>query len=183
MLLQRIMAAHCVTDEQANKMMDEIDDELDADTLTECLSSINKGLKCFGLEIATMIGKDGERHHAIINQHACEVAKKSFAQVDAHHRAFIRLLLEQLVDGPCVRSTLINLRGDLKDPLKMDLDGADKCIETLLEEHWLCLEDEGKLGDMHSKIQLGPRAFLELTHLLTDMGYPDDDLPQFIFHR
>ena len=135
-----------------------------------------------GLEIVTMIGDDGEKYHAMVDRNACEVAKKSFPKLDAHVRAYTRLVIESLADAPSVRSTLINLRNDMKEPLKMDLDGADNCIQSLLDEHWLVLDQKKKGTDMQ-KIKLGPRAFLELTPLLTDAGYPKEDLPQFLFHR
>lgn len=183
--------------------------------LPDCLRSINQQLTTgFGLEIATMItrgeGDDGgsgsEKVHAVINQHADNVAKQSFPSVVDHNlRAYIRIVLETLVCGSgeeegtkkssaTARSTLINMRSDLHDPLKLDMDSADQCLQMLLDEHWLTIakNSSGKNGSSSSQrrrssmkagIQLGPRAFLELSHLLTDLGYPQDELPQFVFHR
>ena len=183
LLLQRIMAAHCVTEDQANDIMESIGDDMGGLTLVQCLRSINKGLQFFELEIVTMIGDDGERFHALVNKRPCDIAKQAFPQVDHNVRAYIRLVMEALVEGPCVRSTLVNVRGDLKDPLKLDLDGADRCIQTLLEEHWLVQDSKRKGSDNYAKLKLGPRSFLELTHLLTDLGYPRDELPQLVYHR
>ena len=183
MLLQRIMAAHCVTDEEAKDIMKSIDEDMGSNSLTHCLRSINGGLKLMGMEIVTMIGEDGEKWHALIDRNACDVARKCFPRLDIHSRAFIRLVMEKLAEeGPTVRSTLINLRGDLKENLKMDLDSADECIQSLLEERWLVV-DKKKGNDMNCKIKLAPRAFLELTSLLTEAGYPKEELPQFLFHR
>jgi Nse1 non-SMC component of SMC5-6 complex len=186
LFLQRLMASHSMTDEEALQVWNELDEE--ETDLTACLRSINKQLvKGFGLEIVTMVGEGGKIRHAVINQHADEVAKGSFSTaVDPNHRFYIRLVLEALTEGPSVRSTLINLRTELQEPLKLDLDKADKCIQQLLEEHWLTLDTDAtqqRRESMNAKIQLGPRAFLEMSSLLTDLGYPKEDLPQFVFHR
>lgn len=177
-----------MTDAQANAVLGQLEDEeIGADNLTQCLESINKQLtKGFGLEIASMV-VNGVKIHAVINQHADAVAKESFGQrVDVHDRAFTRLVLEELCEGPSARSTLINLRSELQEPLKMDLDRAERNVEMMLEEHWLSY-DEGTTANrrdsMAAKLKLGPRAFLELAHLLTDFGFPKEDLPQFIFYR
>jgi Nse1 non-SMC component of SMC5-6 complex len=189
LFLQRLMAAHSMTDEEALQVLNDLDEEreLEQRDVTACLRSINKQLvKGFGLEIVTMIAKGGKVQHAVINQHADDVAKASFsAVVDPSQRFFIRLVLEALAEGPSVRSNLINLRTDLQEPLKLDLDKADKCIQQLLEEHWLTLSTDStqRRESMNAKILLGPRAFLELSRLMTDLGYPKDDLPQFVFHR
>ncbi|CAB9509665.1 expressed unknown protein [Seminavis robusta] len=189
LFLQKLAAVHTMTDETAQEFLDQFDpDDMQCDCVDDCLTSINKQLTVgFGMEIVTMVDKDGNKFHALINQHADQVAKESFGSTyDADTRYFVRQVLESLVEGPSVRSTLINLRTKLQPPLKLDIDKADQCIENLLDEHWLQRDDgdnKRRRDSMNAKIELGPRAFLELSVLLMDMGFPQDDLPQFLFHR
>jgi hypothetical protein len=88
------------------------------------------------------------------------------------------------------RRDLYNLRGELAEPYKMSLQGAEHVVESLIQQHWLrallLLEnenDENRRASMQATLELAPRSYLELSHLLVDMGIPQDDLPQFLFHR
>ena len=205
LLLQRLMAAHIMTDHQARELFEELSNEMDGAfrSMEHCFGSINKQLtKGFGLEIATVCMSSGDgdendennnakqKFHAIINRHDDDVAKKSFGfSFNLHERALIRLVIGKLVeDGSSDRKTLINLRSDLQEPYKLTLSQAEHCIEVLLEEEWLILGPEENNGrrrreSMQAKVQMGPRAYLELSQVLTNMGMEEDELPQFIFHR
>jgi hypothetical protein len=194
LMLQRLMAAHVLTDDQAKVLYEELSPEMKGacSSLENCFGQINTQLtKSFGLEIATVsmaIGdKKQQKYHAVINCHADEVAKKSFHfSCTTHDRAFIRLILTHLVESNSAqRSDLINLRSDLPEPYKLTMAAAEYCIETLLEEKWLVLdvEEGGRRESMKATIQIAPRSYLELSHLLTDLGFPQEDLPQFIAHR
>jgi hypothetical protein len=188
-MLQSLLANHTLNDEEAQTLLDSVDEEaMGATSLNQCFESINRQLtKGFGLEIVSMMNK-GKKIHAVINQHADDVAKNSFSsRLDPHARAFVRQVLEVLsTDGPSARSTLINLRSELKEPLRMDLETAERHVEMLLEEEYLFFEEgtgENRRDSMSAKIKLGPRAFLELMHLLTDLGFPQEELPQMFFYR
>ena len=196
-MLQRIMAEHTMTDEKAEALLQELIaarvDVEGVSTTAECFASINRQLKRgFGLEIMTMISNDngnkGEKIHAVVNAHVDDVAKESFGNLMGYHeRAYLRCILEALAsDGPSVRSTLVNLRTE-NESVKMDLDTADRFLETLLEQQWLAWDSSAtqqrRRESMNSKIILGPRAYMELHRSLTDMGYPEEDMPQFIFHQ
>ena len=198
MLLQRLMAEHTMTDEQADAVLQQLVDAKEdlgrASTITQCFSSINQQLKKgFGLEIMTMISSDdnNQKIHAVVCADIDTVAKESFAGIVGYNeRKYLKVLLESLVEGPSVRSTLINLRTE-DESVKLDLDAADKFLETLLDEHWLAYDtstsssqsQQRRRESMNAKITLGPRAFLELNHVLTDAGYPKEELPQFVFHH
>ena len=186
-----------MTDHQARELFEELSNEMDGTfrSMEHCFGEINKQLtKGFGLEIATVCMTNGytekQKYHAIINRHDDEVAKKSFGfTFIQHEKALIRLVVEKLVeDGSSDRKTLINLRSDLKEPYKLTLPQAEHCIEVLLEEEWLILGPEEENGarrreSIQAKVRMGPRSYLELSQVLTNMGLGEEELPQFIFHR
>ena len=166
-------------------------------SIEECFVDINQQLtKGFGLEIATVV-LDRKKYHSIINSHADEVSKLSFEKhFDAHDRQFILLVLQHLVDKhPSVtgedsagvpRKDLYNLRGDLKEPYKLNLQAAEHVVESLVQQQWLrfSTDDEGdRRSSYQTTLELAPRSYLELSHLLVDMGISQEDLPQFLFHR
>jgi hypothetical protein len=205
LMLQRLLAAHVLSDDQAKTLYQELqqgDDasQQDPQTLEEAFQEINAQLtKAFGMEVATVSMKietstttQHTKYHAIINQHADGVAKQSFSHsFNPHERSMIRLILEKLVtdgaDTPCQRKDLVNLRADLVEPYKLTLQGAEHVVETLVQEQWLVVSESAtqssRRDSMQATLQLGPRSYLELSHLLTDFGLPQEDLPQFIFHR
>jgi Nse1 non-SMC component of SMC5-6 complex len=209
LLLQRLMAAHILTDDQARDLFQELSTDMDETfpSLERCFGSINQQLtKGFGLEImdaAPTAAASGsasrtvkkEKFHAVINVHDDEVAKQAFgSHINAHERALIRLIVEKLVDEghPTDRKTLINLRLELEEPYKLTLAQSEHCVELLLDEQWLVVapaDDNNGTGSgrrresLQAKLQLGPRMYLELSHLLMSLGMGQDELPQFIFHR
>ena len=200
LFVQRLLACHVMNDTTAKKVFstgsaaaaaasqsqddDGNNDETPLD-LEEALPRINQQLsKGFGLEIATVV-LDRKKYHAVINTHVDDVSKLS-EHYNPHERGLIRLIFQALVnDGRASRSTLINLRGDLDEPLKLTLGGAEHVVEMLLEEQWIQIREnnENRRESHQAELELGPRTYLELSHLLVDMGLPQDDLPQFLFHR
>jgi hypothetical protein len=216
LLLQRLMAHHVLEDKEAKQMLSDIyknktmtqmtpsqsqNDEGGEETpkeLEECFAAINQQMtKGFGLEISSVV-LDRTKYHAVMNSHADEISKKSFDRhFDAHDRQFILLILQHLVDNNdngtnngkgIPRRDLYNLRGELEEPYKMSLQGAEHVVESLLQQHWLRTlllddDDENRRASMQANLELAPRTYLELSHLLVDMGIPQDDLPQFLFHR
>ena len=210
LMLQRLLAAHVLSDDQAKTLYQELrqgDDndasQQDPQSLEEAFQEINAQLtKAFGLEVATVsMSLDDKttttnrpkhtKYHAIINQHADAVAKQAFSHsFNPHERSMIRLILEKLVtdgvDTPCQRKDLVNLRAELVEPYKLTLQGAEHVVETLVQEQWLVVSEsatQSRRDSMQATLQLGPRSYLELSHLLTDLGLPQEELPQFIFHR
>ena len=200
LMLQRLMAAHVMEDNEAKQTFAAIHNSLEKDdsgvdvrlSLEECFSEINQQLtKGFDLEIATVV-LDQTKYHAVINSHADDVSKLSFDHhFDAHDRHFIMLIIEHLVDkdeGEGIpKKDLINLRGDLKEPYKQSLAGAEHIVDALIEEQWIRLSqddrDKNRRESVHAAFQLAPRTYLELSHLLMDLGIEQDDMPQFLFHR
>jgi hypothetical protein len=186
LFLQRLLAAHVMTDNDAKNLHEELNDTR-CKTLEQSLEVMNKQLIAgFGLEVAT-VNLNGTRHHAIINPHSDDsIVKSSFQHVyTPHERAFIRLILEKIVENDATaRMDLINLRLNLKDPYKqIPIDAAEHCIDSLLQEHWLISKEQERRKSMNAEYELGPRTYLELSSLLTDFGMPKDELPQMIFHR
>jgi hypothetical protein len=179
LFLQRLMASHVMDHTTALKVFQ-------GDDLDESLPVMNQQLtKGFGLEVATVI-LNKTKYHAIINTHADDIAKLS-EHFNAHERGLIRLIFQCLVEEPAQpRSKLMNLRGDLEEPLKLTLTGAEHVVEMLLEEQWLRVasaEEENRRESMQALLELSPRTYLELSHLLVDMGMEQETMPQFLFHR
>jgi hypothetical protein len=179
LLLQRLMAAHVLSDDDAQAIFAELsqydntdtqkDDEEEAgeeddndgrasqqqpimgegiETLEDAFVSINQQLKPgFGLEIVTMVdqqpdGSPAERYHAVVDLLVDDVAKKhSFEKsYSPHERAFIRLLMQKLVEDDNLalrKMDCINLRTDLKGNFKLSLQQAERLVQVLLDEHWL----------------------------------------------
>jgi Ca2+-dependent lipid-binding protein len=197
LMLQRLMARHILEDTEAKQIFAGVqkvltqDDDHSQMTLEKCFAEVNQQLtKGFGLEIATVV-LNQTKYHAVINSHADEVSKRSFEQhFDAHDRQFIQQVLAHLVESDTgsgiPRKDLYNLRSDLKDPYKMTLQGAEHVVETLLQENWLrnsLDQPENRRESMQATLELAPRTYLELSHLLVELGIQQDQLPQFLFHR
>jgi hypothetical protein len=146
-----------------------------ADTYEESLVVSNEQLKQCGLETVD---------YALVNIYPDEVATESFQHAfHSHQYAYVRLVLEKLVEGPSARSILIDIRTDLDAAHKLDLDSTDKAFEKFLDEKWI-EESESRRGSMSTKVALAPRAYMELSYLLVDQfGMDKDDLPQQIYHR
>lgn len=188
LFLQRLLALHILNDDDAKSLFQELNDTR-SKSLEESLRTINEQLSAgFGLEVAT-VNLNGTRYHAIINPRSDTIAKASFTHVfTPHEMAFIRSILEKLVEEETSpRMDLINLRNEAKDPYKqISIDAAEHCIDSLLEEQWLIPNTNANTNrrqSMNAHYQIGPRTYLELSSLLTDIGMPKEDLPQFIFHR
>ncbi|KAL3905660.1 MAG: hypothetical protein SGARI_004353 [Bacillariaceae sp.] len=209
------------------------------ETLEDAFSSINRQLTpAFGLEIVTMVGtedsNDGTptKYHAVVNTQSDEISKKiSFVQAyTPHERAFIRLLLQEMVeagntsessnnnspDFSLKRKDCINLRSKLENGFKVKVDEAERIVQVLLDEAWLRVstrqeDDDDNHNDdddddddsisqsqqakkkkkkrnrrresVQNKLELAPRAYLELSHYLQDLGMDPEDLPQFLSHK
>lgn len=186
LFLQRLLAQHCLNDEDAKKLHEELNDTR-SKTLEQSFSIMNKQLSTgFGLEVAT-VNLNGTKYHAIVNTDADDkVAKSSFSHIhNPHELAFIRLVLEKLVEQDSPRMDLVNLRLNLESPYKqIDISAAEHVVDSLLEQEWIRLVQQGdRRTSMNAQYQLGPRAYLELSSLLVDFGMEKDDLPQMMFHR
>lgn len=189
MILQRLMASHVLTHEEAVKIFDDVNDTKNCRNAEECFRSINKQLKAgFGLEIVS-VSIAGTKYHAVVNLHADdEIAKMSFTlTLPPSEREYIRKVLETLVqddEGTTNRMSLINLRNTLNPKFKITVQEAEHCLDMMISEHWLGIhEDKENRRTSRNKTEyvIGPRSYLELRQLLTDFGL--EDLPQCIYHR
>ena len=186
-LLQRLLAAHVLTDAKAKKLFAIVagnDQEMECETLAECWSEINAQLSpSFGLEVAT-VSINGKLYHALINQNTDNIAKQSFQNLKPNTRAYVRKVLETLSTSESIaRMDLVNLRIQVPEPFQhLEMDEAGRCLDELLDENWLMAEGPtNRRSSMSQEYKIGPRSYLELSHLLNSFGL--DDLPQFIFHR
>ena len=166
LLLQRLMADHTWSDEQAQTIYNQVlqqshtaTPELSSASLEDAFVTINQQLtKGFGLEIATVV-VDKTPYHSIINLRSDSIVATAFEHhYNAHELALIRLVLNEfvertlagggddeekeesasLVDMSIPKKDLVNLRGKLGDPYKITtVNHAEFVIESLLEEGWL----------------------------------------------
>jgi hypothetical protein len=191
MLLQRLMAAHVLSEADATTIFGELNAAVGTGyrSIEECFRSINEQLIAgFGLEIAT-VSMDGTKYHALVNPHADDdVAKASFANVlPPAEREYMLKILETLVqdeEGTTTRVNLINLRNKLDPKFRITVEDAENTLDKMVAEYWLGIheEKENRRTSLNkTEYIIGPRSYLELRHLLRDIGL--HDLPQCFYHR
>ena len=131
----------------------------------------------------------------MVNKFPDDIAKAAFQQSlfqPPQQQAYVKAVLQKLVDaGRASRAVLLNLRAGVDD--RVPLAAAEDALERLLEERWLaeCLGGNGnggnskrRRGSNAAEIRLGPRAYCELSYLLTDeFGLDPAELPQQIILR
>lgn len=183
LILQRLIASHILHTDEATTLFQELNDT-DCSSLELCWKKINGVLApAFGLEVAT-ISLQGDRYHAVINQHVDDIAKQAFSHLTPHIKAYIRLVLEFLTENERgSRMDMINLRNKAETPFKiLSIEESEHVLDNLIDEYWLmCNKNENRRASMSQVYTLGPRSYLELRHLLKDFGM--EDMPQMIFHR
>lgn len=197
---QRLLAEHCLVETQAQALYEELQqtyEDLQDLSLTDCIKSANAQLQYLGLEIVAISMPSEEngkkktvRHYAMVNKFPDDIAKQAFQATvfqPASQQSYVKAVLEKLVqDGATARSTLLNLKNDLAADSKITLLTAEDALERLLEEKWLVESSSSgnRRGSNAAEIQLGPRAYCELSYLLTEeFGMDKDDLPQQIVLR
>ena len=194
LLLQQIMASHCLHNQDAQRMFKDL--RVPNNSLEEAFETINRQLtKGFGLEIATVV-MDKTKYHAVINIRNDEVAGNAFeVHYNTHERALVRKILEKLApnedDTPSValpKKDLINLRNELEEPYKItSVAHAQHVVEMLLDEQFLRVatasSSSQRRDSLQTLLELAPRAYLELSTYLSEIGVPTDVMPQFLFHR
>ena len=194
LFLQRVLASHCMSHKEAKLLFQEL--KVPNDSLEDAFEDINRQLtKGFGLEIATVV-LDKTKYHSIINLRNDEVAGDAFEhRYNTHEKALIRLMLAKFAqddhDDDDGRSTvsipkkdLINLRTELEEPYKIgSVAQAEHIVDLLIEEQFLRIVEGGRRESMQVQLELAPRAYLELSTHLTELGIPQDKMPQFLFHR
>ena len=183
LMLQRLMASHVLASDEAKKLFDELNDTTHA-SLNQCWKEINASLSpAFGLEVAT-VSLNGTRYHAVINQHADDIAKQSFKNLTPNVKAYMRLVLEFLAEKELgSRMDLINLRTKVDAKHKaLSIQDSELALDNLIDEFWLtCNNKENRRASMSQEYMVGPRSYLELGHLLKDFGM--EEMPQIIYHR
>ena len=206
LFLQRVLASHCVSHAEAKSLFKEL--KVPNDSLEDAFEDINRQLtKGFGLEIATVV-LDKTKYHSIINLRNDEVAADAFEhRYNTHEKALIRLMLAKFAQDESAdddndddddeggrssavvsipKKDLINLRTELEEPYKIgSVAQAEHVVDLLIEEQFLRIVEGGgsRRESMQVQLELAPRAYLELSTHLTELGIPQDKMPQFLFHR
>lgn len=200
LLLQRVMASHCLSHNEAQRVFEDL--KVPSPSLEDAFETINRQLsKGFGLEIATVV-LDRTKYHSVINLRDDEVAGNAFEHhYNTHERALVRKILEKFVNntgdeeeeeqqGPVAlpKKDLVNLRNELQDPYKITtVAQAEHVVAMLLDEKFLRISEAAsstqRRESMQTLVELAPRAYLELSTYLTELGVPQESMPQFLFHR
>lgn len=193
---QRLLASHCLSEEEARDLYEQVSKDFDNDDLQfeEAMASSNAQLQYLGLEIvAISIPQDNghKRFVAMSNKFPDDVSKLVF-QKSFHPpitQSFSKLVLHKLAsEGPQSRATLINLKNEIEidkdSSAKITLHNAEDALEQLLQAKWIVSEQAGRRQSNASILQLGPRVYCELSYLLVDeFGMEADELPQQIYYR
>ncbi len=190
LFLQRVMASHCMSHKDAKRVFNEL--KVPNQNVEEAFETINRQLtKGFGLEIATVVF-DKTKYHSVINLRNDEVSGSAFElHYNTHERALVRLILEKFAhveDGSTTlpKKDLINLRNDLEDPYKITtVAHAQHVVDMLLDEQFLRIStgSSQRRDSLQTLVELAPRAYLELSTHLMELGVPQESMPQFLFHR
>jgi hypothetical protein len=193
---QRLLAEHCLAEKDAVALWEQLGSEEGHDmggkNLAQTVSSCNAQLHYCGLEIRCVSmkqkteegGANGTvKYYAIVNQFPDEVAQKSFKlTMNLGEQAFIKVVLEHLVDGPQTQATLVNLRSSVEGDHELSLKNSELALMKLINAKWI--EWSGALKyNNNAEIQLAPRAYMELSQmLLQEFGMDKENLPQVIVH-
>jgi Nse1 non-SMC component of SMC5-6 complex len=173
MFNQRLLAEHCLSEEDALAIWTALSDE----DLKVSLGQINAQMAKVGLEIRGLsIG--GRQHYAFVNTFPDDVAQAVLAMTQPE-QAYIRAVLRALAEeGEATKASLLNAKDKA-----FALPQAEAALERLVEEKWIEWVDPRKRNKNGSKVQLAPRTYLELSYMLVDdFGMSKDDLPQMVYH-
>jgi hypothetical protein len=165
-------------------------DENDEDEDESENSHSNKKSKRASMTTSTV------RHYAMVNKFPDDIAKQTFQAAifqPPSQQAYVKAVLEMLVqDRATARSTLLNLKNTVSSAeSKVTLSEAQDALERLLEEKWLtetttksATNKAHRRGSNAAQVQLGPRAYCELSYLLTEeFGMDQESMPQQIVLR
>ena len=209
---QRLLAAHCLSEPEVTKLyksLQEHHEDLQNVRLTETMGACNAQLQYLGLEIVAVILPSEDdpnkniRHYAMVNKFPDDISKCCFQShlfQPPEQQSYVKAVLQKLVDSSSddddnnddddekntsrrntttttiTRAALLNLNRDAK----ITLASAEECLDRLLDEKWLSSPKRTN----QSVVRLGPRAYCELSYLLTEeFGMEASALPQQILLR
>ena len=203
---QRLLAAHCLSEPEVTKLyksLQEHHEDLQNVRLTETMGACNAQLQYLGLEIVAVILPSEDdpnkniRHYAMVNKFPDDISKCCFQShlfQPPEQQSYVKAVLQKLVDSSSsddddnvdespttatttiTRAALLNLNRDAK----ITLASAEECLDRLLDEKWLSSPKRTN----QSVVRLGPRAYCELSYLLTEeFGLETSALPQQILLR
>jgi hypothetical protein len=194
MFNQRILAEHCIPEEEARQIWEDLrrDNDMGGSKMEESLVICNKQLAYTGLEIVAVSIRDendkAKCYYSMINKFPDEISKKAFLTLfQPQQHAYVRVILEKLVEGPEKRSSLLNLRLEMEGSdtasKNLTLPAAEETLDALEDEKWI-QSMKSKDGSNSAALGLAPRAYAELSYLLVqEFGMDKDELPQQILYR
>lgn len=204
---QRLLAEHCLPEHKLRAIWEQLAEQEDmgAQTMEETMAVCNEPMRSIGLEIRCIAIKNRQqdtslsmndisdvastaasvsqrkttKYYAIVNSYPDEVAKAGFLQsMVPGETTYIKVILENLVEEPQSLATLLNLRPD-SDQEKISLPVAEQIVYKLLDDKWLEWTT-GQRGNS-ALIQMAPRTYMELAHLLSEeLGMEKENMPQSI---
>ncbi|OEU13724.1 hypothetical protein FRACYDRAFT_242070 [Fragilariopsis cylindrus CCMP1102] len=201
MLLQRLIAKHCITSGKAEKEFKTLvanwkdyasrNDDDDDDDDGEEEENQNQGKVNFmGPGINTLEDAFVSINRQLKPGFGLEIVTlvDTFDN-NTHYIAVINTMADEIAKKETVFAKSWNPHEHLEGGFKLSLDHATRVVGILLEEKWLRTSLTGDSEKQHrresvqAKIELAPRTFLELSHYITSLGFDERKLPQFLFHR
>ncbi|KAF4321696.1 hypothetical protein JM18_001350 [Phytophthora kernoviae] len=164
MLLQRIMAAGAMEEQQVRKLAKKLtgEEELTATDVDQMVNKVATSIRAFALDVRRGMYDDGKMYLAVVN-----TSNDSLTSFGSNFKpweiVFLRKAIEEIVDteeGALEESGLFNLRENTS------ISEVSELIRKLTTEKWLA--PSAVQLQTHS-LTLGPRAYLELITFLRDL--------------
>ncbi|TYZ58932.1 hypothetical protein PybrP1_010786 [[Pythium] brassicae (nom. inval.)] len=163
MLLQRLMAAGVMEEQQVRKLAKKLTgEELTRSDVESMVNKIAASVRSFALDVRRGVYDDGKMYVAVVN-----TSSDSLTQFSSNFKpweiVFLRKAIEEIVDsdgGAVHEADLINLREGTS------ITEVHELIRKLTAEKWLAPSQNA--ADT-AGLTLGPRTFLELVALLRDL--------------
>ncbi|KAH7474914.1 hypothetical protein PRIC1_012951 [Phytophthora ramorum] len=164
MLLQRIMAAGAMEDQELRRLARKLTGEdMTASNVDQMVNKVAENIRPFALDVRRGMFDDGKMYLAVVN-----TSNDSLTAFGSNFKpweiVFLRTAMEEIVEteeGALEEADLYNLR---KSPTK--IDEVQELLRKLTAEKWFA--PSAVQLPTHS-YTLGPRAYLELIAFLRDM--------------
>ncbi|EGZ24198.1 hypothetical protein PHYSODRAFT_487732 [Phytophthora sojae] len=163
MLLQRIMAAGAMEDQEVRRLARKLTGEdLTASDVDDMVKKVAENIRPFALDMRRGMYDDGKMYLAVVN-----TSNDSLTAFGSNFKSweivFLRKVMEEIVDteeGALEEAYLFNLRENTK------IDEVEELLRKLTAEKWLA---PSAVPMPTRSFTLGPRAYLELIAFLRDM--------------
>lgn len=164
MLLQRIMAAGAMEEQQVRRLAKKLtgEEEMTAADVDQMVNKVAANIRAFALDVRRGMYDDGKMYLAVVN-----TSNDSITGFGSNFKpweiVFLRKAIEEIVEseeGALEESDLFNLR------LNTSISEVSELMRKLEAEKWLA---PSAVRLQTRSLTLGPRAYLELIAFLRDL--------------